>query len=177
MRYEIVFSGSGGQGMILSGKITAEAAATYDKMHSTQTQSYGPESRGGMTEAYVVISDEPVDYPEITKADIIVALSQSGLDRQIRHIKEDTIILIDDEFVDASEVEQNKVYKASFTDISRDIMGSTISANMVALGMLTAVTDKISKEGMVKTMKKNVPNGTEEKNEKAFEKGFELGSK
>ncbi|TYB32162.1 MAG: 2-oxoacid:ferredoxin oxidoreductase subunit gamma [Candidatus Mcinerneyibacterium aminivorans] len=177
MRYEIVFSGSGGQGMILSGKITAEAAATYDKMHSTQTQSYGPESRGGMTEAYVIISDEPVDYPEITKADIIVALSQDGLDRQIRHIKDDTIIVVDEEFVNTAEVSKYKTFKAPFTNISREIMNSPISANMVALGMVTAISNNLSKEGMIETMKKNVPNGTEEKNVKAFEKGFELGSK
>src|SRR6056297_2434003 len=119
MRYEVVCSGAGGQGMILSVKILAEAASIEDKKYSTQTQSYGPESRGGMSEAYVIISEDPVDYPEITKADVVVALSQSGLTRQISHIDKDTIVIIDEDKVDASKLEVSNIYKMPFTKISK----------------------------------------------------------
>lgn len=175
MRYEVVFSGAGGQGMILSGKILAEAAAIEDKKYSTQTQSYGPESRGGMTEAYVIISNDPIDYPEITTANLVVAMSQSGLERQIKHIDDNTIVLVDDNYVDASDYDIKNLHKVSFGKISRDIMDSEISANIVSLGYITAVTEKVSKKGMLKTVKKSVPSGTEDLNEKAFNKGFDLG--
>jgi 2-oxoglutarate ferredoxin oxidoreductase subunit gamma len=63
-RYELRFSGSGGQGMILAGIIMAEAACIYDEKNAVQSQSYGPESRGGASKAEVVISDGPIDYPK-----------------------------------------------------------------------------------------------------------------
>ncbi|MEK7871409.1 MAG: 2-oxoacid:acceptor oxidoreductase family protein, partial [Nitrospirota bacterium] len=62
-RYEIRLSGSGGQGLILAGIILAEAAGIYDKKYVVQTQSYGPEARGGVSKSEIVISDEEIDYP------------------------------------------------------------------------------------------------------------------
>ena len=62
-RYELRFSGSGGQGMILAGIIMAEAAAIYDGKQAVQSQSYGPESRGGASRSEVIISNEEIDYP------------------------------------------------------------------------------------------------------------------
>ena len=58
MRKEICLSGSGGQGLILAGIILAEAAGIYDGFEITQTQSYGPEARGGASRAEVIISDK-----------------------------------------------------------------------------------------------------------------------
>ncbi len=65
MRYEIRFAGSGGQGVILAALIAGEAAALFEEgLYVVQSQSYGPEARGGKSKAEVVISTEPVDYPK-----------------------------------------------------------------------------------------------------------------
>ena len=80
MRYEVRIAGLGGQGIVLLGVILAKAIAADDKLHVVQTQSYGPESRGGAVRADLVISDEPVDYPKVRKADVLVAMSQTAFD-------------------------------------------------------------------------------------------------
>ena len=76
-RYEICLSGSGGQGLILAGIILAEAAGVHEGKHVAQSQSYGPEARGGASKAEVVISDEEIDYPMATRLDLLLAMNRS----------------------------------------------------------------------------------------------------
>jgi 2-oxoglutarate ferredoxin oxidoreductase subunit gamma len=179
MRYEIVFSGSGGQGMILSGIITAEAAACHDKKFAVQTQSYGPEARGGMTESYVIISDdEPVDYPEITSADVLVALSQPGLDRQLEHLSPNGIVIFDSKSVNTEQVKSARALGIPMQDISMEMTSRPISANIVALGALTAATNgRVSRKAMETAISERVPKGTVEKNLAAFGAGFDAMKK
>lgn len=176
MRYEIIFSGIGGQGMILCGKIAAEAASLYEKKHSVQTVYYGPESRGGIAESYVIISDEPVDYPKITKADALVAMSQSGLERHLEHLHENAVVVIDKGKVSVENLPETfSLSSAPFTEESIRIMARPMAANIVALGFFSAVTEMISPDACKKAIRHNVPAGTEEKNIAAFEAGFDLG--
>ncbi len=79
-RYEIRLSGTGGQGLIFAGIILAEAAGIHDGKYVCQTQSYGPEARGGASKAEVVISDREIDYPEAIKPDLLLAMSQKSCD-------------------------------------------------------------------------------------------------
>jgi 2-oxoglutarate ferredoxin oxidoreductase subunit gamma len=74
MRTEFRLSGSGGQGLLLAGIVLAEAAILEDK-NAVQTQSYGPEARGGASKAEVVVSDEDIDYPKATDPDFLLALT------------------------------------------------------------------------------------------------------
>ena len=77
---QIVLTGTGGQGLILAGIILAEAAV-LDGKQAIQTQSYGPEARGGASRAEVIISDEAIDYPKVQKADTLLAMSQEAFDK------------------------------------------------------------------------------------------------
>jgi|MTBAKSStandDraft_2_1061841.scaffolds.fasta_scaffold00477_65 2-oxoglutarate ferredoxin oxidoreductase subunit gamma len=176
MRYEIIFSGIGGQGMILCGKIAAEAASIYEKKHSVQTVYYGPESRGGIAESYVIISDEPVDYPKVTKAHALVAMSQSGLERHLGHLHDNAVIIIDGGKINTQGLPADfSLSSAPFTDESIRIMARPMAANIVALGYFSAVTEMISPDACKKAIRHNVPAGTEEKNIAAFDAGFALG--
>ncbi|HDS02722.1 MAG TPA: 2-oxoacid:ferredoxin oxidoreductase subunit gamma [Firmicutes bacterium] len=177
MRYEIIFSGIGGQGMILCGKIAAEAASIYEKKHSVQTVYYGPESRGGIAESYVIISDEPVDYPKITRAHALVAMSQSGLDRHLAHIHENAVIITETgKVVTEGRIPRRASLSAgAFTEESIRIMARPLAANIVALGLFSAKTQMISPEACKKAIRHNVPAGTEEKNIAAFDAGYQLG--
>ena len=77
-RYEIRFSGSGGQGLILAGVIFAEGASIYDKKNAVQSQSYGPEARGGASKSEVIISDETIHFPKATLIDLQLSLTQEA---------------------------------------------------------------------------------------------------
>lgn len=178
MRYEIVLSGSGGQGLKLSGEILGQAAAFHDKLNCVMTASYGAESRGGKSEAYVIVSkDEPVDYPEATYADVIVALSQPGLQRQLGHLKNETIIIADSDLVDTSVVSKGTVYKVPVNAMSIQVMGSPISANIVTLGALAAITGMFKREGIEGVIKETFAGKIADKNLAAFDAGYQAGTK
>ena len=88
-RYEARLSGSGGQGLILAGKILAEAAAIYENKNATQSQSYGPEARGGASKSEVIISDGDIDFPKATRLDVLLCLTQEACDKYVADLKED----------------------------------------------------------------------------------------
>ncbi|NJD58745.1 MAG: 2-oxoacid:ferredoxin oxidoreductase subunit gamma, partial [Anaerolineae bacterium] len=94
---EIRLAGEGGQGMILAGIILAEAAAIFDNKNATQTQSYGPEARGGASKAEVVISGAEIDHPEVIIADVLVAMSQEACDKYAGNLKKDGLLIVDQE--------------------------------------------------------------------------------
>jgi len=94
-KIEIRLSGTGGQGLILAGVILAEAAAIYDKKNAVQTQSYGPEARGGASKSEVIISDGEILYPKTTRLDYLLALNQESCDRYAKDLKEDGLLLVD----------------------------------------------------------------------------------
>src|SRR5512142_1072470 len=94
-RYEIRLSGTGGQGLIIAGIILAEAAGIYDGKYVCQTQSYGPEARGGASKAEVVISDEEIDYPMAIKPDVLLAMSQKACDSYLFDLKPGGTLIVD----------------------------------------------------------------------------------
>src|SRR5512138_1613436 len=98
-RYEMRFSGAGGQGLILAGIILAEAAAIHDGKQAVQSQSYGPEARGGASKSEVIISDHPIDYPKATSVDALLALTQEACDKYSGDLKQGGILLLDSDLV------------------------------------------------------------------------------
>jgi 2-oxoglutarate ferredoxin oxidoreductase subunit gamma len=172
MRKEIRIAGFGGQGIVLAGRILGEAAINSG-YKAVQTQSYGPESRGGAARSEVVISDGSVDYPRVMDADVLVVLSQPGYDKYSSDIRKKALVIVDADLV---ETKGKNLKKVPFTKIA-DKLGRKIVANIVMLGYLTGVMNVIPKKKMVDTIKENIPKGTERLNLKAFEKGYNLGRK
>ena len=91
MRKELRIGGFGGQGVILAGIILGKAACLFDKNEAVQTQSYGPEARGGASKCEVVISDEKIDYPKVQSPDILVAMSHEALLKYIVDLKDKVV--------------------------------------------------------------------------------------
>lgn len=172
MRKEIRIAGFGGQGIVLAGRILGETAINSG-YKAVQTQSYGPESRGGAARSEIVISDKNIDYPRVMEADILVALSQPGYEKYHDDIKKNAVVIVDADLV---ETEEKKIKKIPFTKIA-DSLGKKIVANIVMLGYLTALLDVVPKKKMSETIKDNIPKGTEKINLKAFEEGYKLGMK
>lgn len=171
MRTEIQIAGFGGQGIVLAGVILGEAAIMDDK-NAVQTQSYGPESRGGAARSDVVISDKEIDYPKVLKADILVAMSQPAFDKYVSGIAKDTIVVIDKDLVSSNDKSHLRV---PFTSIA-DNLGKKIVANSVMLGYIAASTGVLSRSSLEQAIKGNIPAGTEQINLKAFEEGWSRGT-
>jgi 2-oxoglutarate ferredoxin oxidoreductase subunit gamma len=169
-RIEIRLAGEGGQGMILAGIILAEAAAIYDGKNAIQTQSYGPEARGGASKSEVIIGTGELDYPEVIDADVLVALSQEACDRYASRLKKNGVLIVDTEKV--GRVPVNNAIKIPITKIALEKTGKTITANVVALGVVVALTNVVSREALYKAVLARAPKGTEEINRTALQSGF-----
>jgi len=170
-RYEIRFSGSGGQGLITAAIVFAEAVGVYDGRYVCQTQSYGPEARGGKSKAEVVISDSPIDYPKAMELDLLLAMNQAACDAYFYDLKPNGLLV-----VDATLVEQHptsRIIAIPFTDIARQEIGRTLVANMVALGAVGALCGQVDLNNLEKALLARVPRGTEEMNRKALQRGIE----
>ena len=172
-RYELRFSGSGGQGMILAGIIMAEAASIYDDKIAVQSQSYGPESRGGASRAEVVISDQPIDYPKATAIDCMLALTQEACTKYHGDIKESGMLLVDSDEVKNLPAGKFKTYAFPITETVRKELGKTIVANIMSLGMMTELTGIVKREAMEAAVLARVPAAFKDLNKKALELGFE----
>ncbi|MBI5970176.1 MAG: 2-oxoacid:acceptor oxidoreductase family protein [Deltaproteobacteria bacterium] len=172
-RYEIRFSGSGGQGMILAGIIMAEAASIYGDKNAVQSQSYGPESRGGASKAEVIISAQPIDYPKATAIDCMLAMTQEACTKYHKDIKADGILLIDSDEV--KDVPKGNFKLKSFPIIATASaeLGKTIVANIISLGMITELTGAVTHEAIEKAVLSRVPAAFLDLNKKALQIGFE----
>ena len=167
-RYEIRLAGSGGQGLILAGIILAEAAGVYDGKFVCQTQSYGPEARGGASKAEVVISDAAIDYPKAIQPDVLLALNQKSLEAFSSDLKPGGLLLVDADLV--KEAPASRVLALPFTRIAREL-GRAMAANIVALGALAQLTGAVSLESLTAAVLARVPKGTEDLNRQALAAG------
>jgi 2-oxoglutarate ferredoxin oxidoreductase subunit gamma len=169
-RYEIRLSGSGGQGIILSGIILAEALGLYGGKFVAQTQSYGPEARGGASKAEVIVSDEEIDYPKAIKLDLLLAMNQKSCDEYYRDLREDGMLIVDSTFV--TQVPTSKAVQIPFTRIAREKFHREIVANIISLGAIAEFMDLISPKAMEAAVLARVPKGTEKLNRAALMAGL-----
>ena len=174
-RYEVRLSGSGGQGIIIAAIVLAEAAGVYDEKFVCQSQSYGPEARGGTSKAEVIISNQTIDYPKAIKPDLLLSMNQEACDTYFPELKTDGLLVVDSTLV--HQVPTNRVAAIPFTRIARKEIGKEMVANMVALGAVGVLSQIISLENLEKALLARVPKGTEEINRKALHAGIEAAKK
>ena len=171
---EIRLSGFGGQGMITAGVILADAAIKEGK-HAVQTQSYGPEARGGASRAEVIISDAVIDYPRVKEPDVLLAMSQEACDKYWEELRSDGILIVDSYYVKEIPETEAEVYSLPITELAREKLGRVIVANIVALGATAQLTDLVGQETLEAAVLDRVPPGTEDLNRQALAIGFQLG--
>jgi len=172
-RTEIRIAGLGGQGVVLAGQILGRAAV-YDEKHVVQTQSYGAEARGSAAKSEVIISDEKIGFPVVRKCDILVALSQTALEKHKKDLKEDGILVVDEDIVTVAPDAQAKVFKVPATKTVEAELKSKVYANVVMLGALTKITGLVSKDAVEKAILNSVSKEAQESNINAFRIGFKL---
>ena len=171
IKKEIRLAGSGGQGLILAGIILAEAAILFEDLNAVQTQSYGPEARGGASKSEVIISDADIDYPKCEHVDVLLALTQKSIDSYYSDVVKNGLVVVDADLVSEIPNGLTNVYRVPCTAIARDEIGKAFVANIVALGALSELLDFISAGSIERAVLRRVPKGTEEINKKALAAG------
>jgi len=169
-RYEIRLGGSGGQGIILMGIILAEAIGIYNGKFVAQTQSYGPEARGGSSKSEVIVSSGEIDYPKAMKPDLLLVMNQKSCDEFYPDLKPEGVLIVDSTFV--TQVPTPKAYRIPFTRIAREKFRREVVANIIALGALSQLTPIVSPKAIESAVLARVPKGTEKLNRDALKAGM-----
>jgi 2-oxoglutarate ferredoxin oxidoreductase subunit gamma len=173
-RYEIRLSGSGGQGLVLAGVILAEALGIYEGKNVTQTQSYGPEARGGASRSDIVISDGEIYYPKTSELDLLLCLTQESCDEYYRYLNDDGLLIVDSDRV--RQLPTQRAFSLPFINTAKEKVGTPVVANVVSLAAVSAISGICSRESIKKAILGRAPRGTEEKNKMACDLGYEMGA-
>ena len=172
-RTEIRLSGSGGQGLILASIILAEAATAAGKF-VTQSQSYGPEARGGKCKAEVVISDKEILFPKVRKPGFLLALTQDALDSYAAGIPDNCVVMVDEGLRIPSSISNNKVIMVPILRAAEEKVGKSMTANIVAVAAVNHVLSIASDEQLEEAVMQHIPKGAEEINRKALKVGMDM---
>ncbi len=176
-RFEIVVSGSGGQGIILGGKLLAETAAVHSNRQAAMTPCYGPEVRGGVSTAELIIDSEPINYPKITRPNVMIAMSQQAMDKYGRAVDARGLVIVNTSLIDTVPDHFRNVFAAPLTSVAIKELKTPVVANMIALGALAAISGLISAGALKHTIKKYVPPKVLDVDRKAVDRGVELARK
>ena len=171
MRREIRFAGFGGQGVILAGMITGRAAALHDGKEAIVTQSYGPEARGGACSAQLVIDDQPIDYPMVTRPDVLVVMSQEAAQKYTGDLADGCQVLVDEGLVHLPASAPWPVYKIPATKLAEQL-GNRMAANVVMLGFFAAITGAVNRSSMETAIRDSVKERFIDLNMRAFDIGY-----
>ena len=167
MMKQLRLSGSGGQGVITAAIIFAEAAVSEGKQ-AVQSQSYGPEARGGASKAEVIISDNPIYHPKVINPDIVLAMTQKAADKYYSDLDKDNGLLIVDEDLVPNAPDFPHIIKVPITKMASEKLGKFLFANIVALKL----SGIVSLETVKQSVAHRVPPHTVDKNMQALELGY-----
>jgi len=170
--WQIRFSGVGGQGIVLSSKLLGIAASLFDGKEAVCTQAYGPEARGGAARSDVVISDEPVDYPFVTEADVLVAVFPEAYKKFRPMLRPGGTLIVDSGLVQLPE-DETDACQIPATQIAQEL-GNRLASNVVILGCLVGKTGVVSRDSMEQAIRKTMKPKIVDLNIKALDAGIQF---
>jgi 2-oxoglutarate ferredoxin oxidoreductase subunit gamma len=176
-RFRILFSGSGGQGVITASIFLAEAAVLHEGLNAVQTQTYGPEARGGDTRADVIISDREIRFPKVTQPNILICLTQQAYNTFSGTIRPGGLLLIDSHFVKEERIVDARQVPIGLYKAVMDTIKKPVVFNICMLGALVGLTDMIKPESLIKVLEARLPVDFLAMNKKAFDIGLDLSKK
>ena len=174
-RYRMVFTGSGGQGVITATIILAEAAVLYENLNAVQSQSYGAEARGGATRADVIISDSTIDYPKVIQPNVLICLTQEAYNKFYRIIRPGGLLVTDSRYVTTQKKVDAQQRELPMYQNVMDKIGKPIVFNICMLGVVIGMVDFISPDSIMKVLENRIPSDFLEINRRALDLGLELG--
>jgi 2-oxoglutarate ferredoxin oxidoreductase subunit gamma len=166
----IRLSGSGGQGLVLAGRLLAEAAALHDGLDVVQTNSYGPEARGGASRSEVVIGRGEIDVLHSPAVDALICLNQASCDAYYRDLVPRGLLITDSELVKV--VPTTRAFEIPMSALARQRVGNAMVTNVVALAVLAAVSNVVGREALEATIRDRVPRAHLDANLRAIDLGF-----
>ena len=170
----MVFSGSGGQGVITAAIVLAEAAVLYDKLNAVQSQFYGPEARGGATRSDIIISDSVIHYPKVIQPNVLVCLTQDAYNKFYPVMRPGGLLITDTRYVKAEKkVDAQQKELAMYATIMEEI-GKPIVFNICMLGAVIHLTNVVKPKSVLKILEKRIPADFLEMNRKALNIGIKL---
>jgi len=173
-RCRMVFSGSGGQGVITAAIILAEAAALHEGLVAVQSQSYGPEARGGATRSDVIVSDSAIRYPKVIQPNVLVSLTQQAYGKFYSLIRPGGLLITDSRFVKLEKkVDARQVELPLYASVMERI-GKPIVLNICMLGAVIGLTGLVRPESIMKVLEKQIPKAFLDMNRQALALGTEL---
>jgi 2-oxoglutarate ferredoxin oxidoreductase subunit gamma len=174
MRQEIRLQGLGGQGIISAGRLIGEAVSLHERKEAVMTEDYSPYITGGWSRADLVISDEPIDYPLVTKPNILVAMSQDGFDDNWKSTGPNATIIVEKGFVKTCPVEARRLFLVPALS-EAETLGRRVVANIVMLGFLAQETRVVNRDSLEAAILARYAKAAD-LNRKAFQRGMELAS-
>lgn len=176
MNIRLVFSGSGGQGVITAAIILAEAAVIHSGKNATQTQAYGAAARGGATRTDIIISDNKINYPGVIQPNVLVTLTQEAYNSFSGIIRPGGLLLSDPRFVTTARKIDAKQLELPMYEQVMDKVGKAIVYNICTLGALIGITQILEPEAILEVLEERIPKDFLEMNMRAFDLGLVLGS-
>lgn len=174
-RCRMVFSGSGGQGVITASIILAEAAVLYENLNAVQSQSYGAAARGGATRSDVIISESTIDYPKVIQPNVLVCLTQEAYNKFYPVIRPGGLLITDTRYVKTQKKVDAQQRELPMFQSVMDKIGKPIVFNICMLGAVMAMVDLISPEAIMKVLENRIPADFLDLNRQALELGLGLG--
>ena len=176
IRHEVRLSGSGGQGMLLAGIILAEAAIMAGN-NAVQSQSYGPEARGGASRSEVVISESDIDYPKVSRPEVFMALTQEAFNKYHHDLADGALVVVDESLTVGDRLPAGtRIVSVPILEGATEILKRPIVANIIALGALVGASGLVERKFLEEAVLNRVPRGTEELNTRALDLGFQLAA-
>ena len=173
-RCRMVFSGSGGQGVITAAIILAEAAVLYENLMAVQSQSYGPEARGGATRSDVIIDDCEIHFPKVFQPNVLVCLTQQAYNKFNSIIRPEGLLITDTRFVSVErKVDARQVPLPMYQNVMEKI-GKPIVFNVCMLGAVIGLTRLVKPESILRVLQNRIPPGFLKINQEALELGEAL---
>ena len=174
-RCRMVFSGSGGQGVITASIILAEAAVIYDNLNAVQSQSYGAEARGGATRSDVIISDSTIDYPKVIQPNVLVCLTQDAYSKFYPIIRPGGLLITDARYVKIQKKVDAQQRELHMYSSVMEKIGKPIVFNICMLGAVIGITRLVTPEAVMKVLETRIPPDFLDMNRRALDLGLELG--
>jgi len=175
-RVRLVFSGSGGQGVITAAIILAEAAVLYEGLNAVQSQSYGAAARGGATRTDVIISDATIDYPKVIQPNLLVCLTQEAYNKFYDIIRPGGLLITDLRYVKTlKKVDAQQREIPIYSQVMEKI-GKPIVFNIAMLGTLIGMTELVAPESIMKVLENRIPPDFLDMNRQALDLGLALGA-
>ena len=171
----MVFSGSGGQGVITAAIILAEAAVLHDGLNAVQSQSYGAEARGGATRSDIIISDTILHYPKVIQPNVLVCLTQDAYNKFYSIIRPGGLLISDSRYVQTEKKVDAQQKELAMYDAVIDQIGKPIVFNICMLGVVIALTGLVKPDSIIKALESRIPADFLDMNRKALDIGIKMG--